>query len=341
MVKGSANGALATEPQEQGRRFVEARVGAVERSWGPRSVIAQDGPAAGRRQIDLRYLGGLEVTVEADNFLDLGSASWNGRPVSFVAPTTSDRAGSWARRWQGGLLTTCGLTAVGKAEPADGGMHGRAHLVPATVTRSGGQWSDDGKYRLAVGGFMREGAVFEQNLTVQRSITAEIGRSNIHVNDVIRNEGFRAEPVRILYHINLGWPLLHGGAIVSADATVPDAEAPDALDASVPARWTRELVDPEALTPEHVDALVAHADAEGWSTATLGGDYGTVMVKFRPEQLPYLTLWRSPAAGSYALGIEPGTCWPSHADGPADGKAGRTLAPGESFEVDLIIDFGS
>jgi hypothetical protein len=336
MAKGSVGAAGSAVPPEQDRRFIEARVGAVERSWGPRAVIAQDGPAVGRRQIDLRHLGGLEVTVEVDNFLDLGSASFNGRPVSFVAPTTSDRADSWARRWQGGLLTTCGLTAVGQAEPAEGGTHGRAHLVPATVTRSGGQWSDDGAYSLAVEGIMREGAIFEQNLTVHRSITAKIGRSVVRVFDVIRNEGFGGEPVRILYHINLGWPLLHGGATVTAEA-----RAPHATDASAPASWTRELVDPEALAPEHVDALIPQADGEGWSAATLRGDDGTVTVKFRPEQLPYLTIWRSPAAGSYALGIEPGTCWPSHAEGPDHGKAGRMLAPGESFDVEIIIEFCS
>ncbi len=348
MVTRSAGRARAAATGDEDRRYVEARVGAVERSWGPRAVVAQDGPAAGRRQIDLRHLGGLEVTVEVDNFLDLGSATFNGRPVSFVAPSTSDRAESWARRWQGGLLTTCGLTAVGVAEPVDGGTHGRAHLVPATVTRSAGQWSDDGTYRLAVEGFMREGVLFGENLTVQRSITAEIGRSALQVSDVIRNEGFGAEPVKILYHINFGWPLLHGGATVTVDATAPVLTEPvatapdaDAPDASVPATWTRELVDPQALAPEHVDALIAQADSEGWSTATLNGEYGTATVKFRPEQLPYLTIWRSPASGSYALGIEPGTCWPSHAEGPDEGKAGRLLAPGESFVVDLIIEFGA
>ncbi|MGK9148955.1 DUF4432 family protein [Plantibacter flavus] len=319
------------------RRFVEARSGAVERAWAPRAVRVEDGPSIGRRQIELRHLGGLEVTVEVDQFLDLGEASWNGEAVSFVAPTTSPHAEGWARRWQGGLLTTCGLTAVGVASPAEGGMHGRAHTVPASVTRTEGRWSDDGRYELAVEGFLREGAVFEQNLTLERSIRAEVGVGRIAIHDVIRNEGFVAEPVKVLYHLNLGWPLLHGGAIVAVQA-----DPAVVVEASgVAGVWRRAVDEPVAGAAEQVDALDAVAELDGWSTATLTGEAGTVTIRFRPEQLPFLTIWRSAVAGSYALGIEPGTCWPSHAVGPERGKVGRTLEPGESFGVDLEIVFSA
>lgn len=336
------------------RRFVEARSGAVERAWAPRSVRVDDGPSVGRRQIELRHLGGLEVTIEADQFLDLGEASWNGEAVSFVAPTTAPHAESWARRWQGGLLTSCGLTAVGVATPEEGGMHGRAHLIPATVTRSEGRWSADGRYELAVEGFLREGAVFAQNLTVTRRISAEVGVPRVLLRDTVRNEGFVAEPVKLLYHLNLGWPLLHGGAVVDTEAdaavtdeTVAELAAPDgpvhdepAGRASAAGSWWRSLDEPVAGGTEQVDALDAVAGEDGWSVAKLSGETGTVTVRFRPEQLPFLTVWRSAVAGSYALGIEPGTCWPSHADGPDRGKVGRILEPGASFDVELELVFG-
>jgi hypothetical protein len=316
---------------QERRRFLDARVGAVERIWAPRAVRSEDGVGVGRRQIELRYLGGLDLTIEPDQFLDLGEAAWRGRAVSFVPPSTSIRAESWGRRWQGGLLTTCGLSAVGRAAPEDGGMHGRAHLIPASVTRQEGSWTDDGTYELTVRGSLREGAVFEQNLTVERTIRATHGVSEIRVTDVVRNEGFAPEAVKILYHVNIGWPMLHGGAAISADAVEPGA---------VPTTgWVRELDDPAPGVPERVDALVAVPDASGWSRAAITGDAGSLTVQFRSDQLPYLTVWRSERSGSYALGIEPGTCWPSHADGPDEGKAGRTLAPGESFSIDVVLTF--
>lgn len=210
-------------------------------------------------------------------------------------------------------------------------MHGRASLIPASVTRREGRWTDEGQYELVVRGSLREGAVFEQNLTVERTIRATHGLSEIHITDVIRNEGFTPEPVKVLYHVNIGWPMLHGGAVVSAEAGEPGA--------GQGIGWDRVLDDPAPGVPERVDALVAVPDADGWTRAAITGDAGALTVRFRPDQLPYLTVWRSGASGSYALGIEPGTCWPSHADGPDMGKAGRTLAPGESFSVDVALTF--
>ncbi len=305
------------------RRETEARLGAVERSWGPRSLRAEGGAGDGRRQIDLRGLGELAVTVEPDQFLDLGETFWRGEAVSFTPPSTGARAESWGRRWLGGLLTTCGLTAVGRAEPAEGGMHGRAHLVPALVTRSEGRWNGDA-YELEVTGLMREGAIFEQNLVVTRSITARHGESRVRVSDVVRNDGFAEVPLKLLYHINLGWPLVDEGSRVSA-TTAP--------------AWEAELTAPVPLEPEKVDALVADAGDDGYATATLDAPGTRVTVRYRTAELPFLTVWRSAASGSYALGIEPGTCWPSHADGPDSGKAGRMLAPGEQITTDLEIVF--
>lgn len=313
------------------RRFVEARVGAAERVWAPRSVRIDNGVSVGRRQIDFRSLGALNVTIEPDQFLDLGDASWHGRTVSFVPPSTAPRADGWARRWQGGLLTTCGLSAVGRAGPEDGGMHGRAHLIPAAVTRQDGFWNESGDFELIVCGSLREGAIFAQNVTVHRTVRARHGISEISIADEIRNEGFRSEAVKLLYHVNIGWPMLHRGARFSADAGASDGVGGD--------RWSCTLEDPEPGVPERVDALVARSDPDGWCRATISGDSGTVIVGFRAEQLPYLTVWRSAASGSYALGIEPGTCWPSHAEGPDEGKAGRVLAPGETFSVELTISF--
>lgn len=322
---------------EISRRELEANVGAAERIWAPRVVRAENGPASGRRQIDLRRLGGLEVTLEPDQFLDLGEAAWLGRTVSFAPPSTSIHAESWGRRWLGGLLTTCGLTAVGKAEPADGGMHGRAHLVSSWVTRAEGRWEGD-RFELEVSGRMREGGVFEQNLTVDRSIRATIGQSKIRVTDVVRNEGFVAEPVKLLYHINLGWPLVHAGASVAAAAAVPGKARTDST-GHTSSPWKRKLKAPAVKEPEVVDALVAASDDVGWSSVVLHSTNDDVTVKYRTAELPYLTIWRSEAAGSYALGIEPGTCWPSHVEGPRSGKVGRTVEPGESFTTDVEITF--
>ena len=48
-----------------GRRWTEARLSSVERTWAPRSVVVDDGMERGLRLVELRGLGGLEVDVRA------------------------------------------------------------------------------------------------------------------------------------------------------------------------------------------------------------------------------------------------------------------------------------
>lgn len=227
-------------------------------------------------------------------------------------------------------MTTCGLAAVGKAEQDIGGMHGRAHLIPACVTGSEGNWDGD-DYVIEVRGLMREGALFDQNVSVARRIRARVGASTIDVTDEVRNEGFEPTPLRLLYHFNIGWPWLEEGAMVEAEAREPGRD-------EGPVKWDRCVEAPTPGEPELVDALIAVPDADGWGSARLLGSNRSITVRFRPEQLPYLTVWRSKAAGSYVVGLEPGTCWPSHVDGPEIGKEGVVLAPGESRMVNLIVE---
>lgn len=300
------------------RRAIEARLSSVERTWAPRAVTADDGMARGMRLIELRGLGGLAVDVEPDQFLDLGAATFGGEPLSFTAAGTSRLAEAWTRRWRGGLLTTCGLEAVGQAPPEQGGVHGRAHLVPAQVTRAEGRWEGD-DYVVEVAGIMREAVLLGASLSVHRTITGTVGESALRIRDVVRNEGFTPAPLRLLYHVNVGWPWLEEGATVTAGA------------------WTAPIEAPEPGAAEIVDALDAVAGPDGWSRGVLDGPHGRFAIAFRPDRLPFLTIWRSRAAGHYALGIEPGTCWPSHADGPDRGKRGIVLEPGASHEIELVL----
>ena len=160
-------------------------------------------------------------------------------------------------------MTTCGLAAVGKAKQDIGGMHGRAHLIPASVTGSEGSWDGD-DYVVEVKGLMREGALFDQNVSVARRIRVRSGASTIHTTDEVRNEGFEPTPLRLLYHFNIGWPWLEEGAVVAAEAQESGHD-------EVLGKWERTIEAPTAGEQEMVDALIAVPDADGWASTRLQG----------------------------------------------------------------------
>jgi hypothetical protein len=302
------------------RREIEARIGAVDRIWGPRATVLTDGPRRGRRQITVTTAAGLDADLDVDQFLDIGRTSWHGIPVSFTPAFTGDGGADWLRRWSGGLLTTCGLHNVGPAQADGAGMHGRAGSIAAAAFAATSGWNDD-RYVTTVRGTMREAVPFGDNLTVERTIRVTIGEPLLSITDVIRNEAFRPDTVLLLYHINLGWPLVMPGARIDAP------------------QWTGRVEAPSTGATEQVDRLPAAPDNAGWSTASISSDHLRCRVSWRAEQLPYFTLWRSVAAGSYAVGLEPGTCWPGGAATELAAGRGRTLRPGEEFATERRIQF--
>ena len=58
---------------------------------------------------------------------------------------------------------------------------------------------------------MREGELFGENLVLRRSIETVYGFKTVAIIDEIENQGFRDEPLMLLYHINIGYPLLDAG----------------------------------------------------------------------------------------------------------------------------------
>lgn len=114
------------------------------------------------------------------------------------------------RSIMGGLLFTCGLENIGgpcSLEGKEYPMHGRIRTTPAEhvgadICRTG----ED--YTLTLTGELREAELFGENIVLRRKITTVYGEHKICIEDRISNEGFRREPMMLLYHINAGYPLL-------------------------------------------------------------------------------------------------------------------------------------
>jgi hypothetical protein len=127
-------------------------------------------------------------------------------------------------------VTGCGLTQAGAPGVDDGeelGLHGRLSHTPATHVETKTEWTEE-SCTFKISGIVREYTLFGQNLTLHRTIEVELGSSIFTLRDTVVNDGFRPTPLMLLYHINLGWPLLDDGAALMLNAQAPtprDAEA--------------------------------------------------------------------------------------------------------------------
>ena len=90
--------------------------------------VVSDGPAAGQRAIDARAWNGIDVRLYPDRGLDIGPAWFLGTPLAWISrsgelpPPSPEELTErhWFDVWQGGLVTTCGLSNVGAPRRAGG-----------------------------------------------------------------------------------------------------------------------------------------------------------------------------------------------------------------------------
>ena len=195
------------------------RVGDVSQLASTRAARLTDGSEDGVRIIDARVSGGLSAVILADRGLDLGDVWAAGHQVGWrsttgvVHPAYSSEH-DWLRSFHGGLLTTCGLQNVGLPSEDEGtshGLHGRISNIPArnVVHRV---VEEHGRLVAEVSGEMRETDVFGSDLLLRRRIRLPTGETVVHVEDEVVNQGFAPVPLLILYHVNVGYPVVADGA---------------------------------------------------------------------------------------------------------------------------------
>jgi hypothetical protein len=166
--------------------------------------------------------------------------------------------------------------------------------------------------------------MFGENLVLKRSISTSMGARSFHLKDTIVNNGFKEEPLKLMYHINFGYPLLDAVSKV----VIPSKEVRPNTESSVAGLKTRS--DFEAPSDSYQKQSFNHllvGDSNG-NTCTLLfnpelqiGAY----IKCNVAQFPSLSQWKTLVSGDYALGLEP------------INAPNLSLAPQEQMEYELEL----
>ena len=225
------------------REELRRRTGRVEQLLGAELFERADGSERGVRCVRLRS-GAIELEVVVDRALDLAQATIGGVPVAWISPTGLSSPGlavpaGWEpfRTFFGGLLTTCGLEhTLGPVEDDATHFHypGRAtHEFPLHGRSRPRRPAARLRHRL--GARVRllprrrpPGARLRRVAHARARVRIALGGATIELDDVVRNDGFAPTPHMLLYHVNLGWPLLGEGAEVLAGVGEPRVATPAA-----------------------------------------------------------------------------------------------------------------
>jgi len=289
------------------------------------SVVA-DGPAAGSRAIDIRVWGGIDVRVLPDRGLDIGAAWFRGTPLAWISqageqgppdPASLVDETAWGDAWGGGLVTTCGLSNVGRASEGHG-LHGTYTARPAADVHVERSTSD----------VTVTGTIVDPPFTLHRQIRTTCGPGALRIDDRTVNGSEWTAAAPLLYHVNLGAPLWDGDAFVETDA---QAVAPRDDDAAAGLEtWD---VPPEPA-PDAAERVFEHVGA---SWARLTSPRLGIELTVR-SSLPRLWQWVHPTAGTNALAFEPANCSVlGRAHDIAEGRM-PFLDPGEERATWLTVE---
>ena len=315
------------------------RVGDISQIASATRFEYTDGKAKGTAAVEIKNGSGLHFVVLTDRGMDIAYAEINGVPLSFisktgvVSPTHYDEP-DFLRSFTGGLLTTCGLTYMGAPCVDQGvslGAHGRISNIPAYDVCVEQKWVGE-DYIISVSGKVRESTMFGENIVLTRTITTKLGENKIHIHDEIENCGFESTPFMVLYHMNLGFPLVSEDTVLETNCENCRPRDKDAV-----VGFSKEC---EFSAPIHnYKEQVFYRDSVADSYARLiNKKLGlSLQINFNGAELPYLVEWKQMGEQDYVLGLEPATY-------PPDGRAKARergeidfIAPQEIKTHDIII----
>ena len=321
--------------QEWGAAELRRHVGSIDQIAGITAGERSDGPARGVRTLDVQTGGGLSFTVLPERGLDIGEARLHGVPLAWhsamgvVHPSRHERDGrGWERSFAGGLLATCGLDNVGNAQTDEGieyPLHGRINNIPASHVRHEGTWQGD-DYLLTIEGRVRQVTLFGENLLLTRRIETLLGSTALTVTDTVANEGFRPEPVLLLHHVNLGFPVL----APTSELLLPPGTRTTPNDDD---RW-RHGAEPGSDGGVSFHTLPPGADGMG-TLALVNRAFDDergigVQIRYAQDAFPLVWQWRNYREGEYVMGLEPTNVLGGGRKPTREAGALRILAPGEA-----------
>lgn len=283
-----------------------------------RRYTLTDGKGAGLDVIDCDN-GKIRFLLNVSCALDIMQLYHEGQNMSFLSKNAfTSGAVPFESRFEGGMLYTCGLESVGGRDGYE--THGSLHKTPAEIVRS--ECTEEG---ITVEAIIRSSALFGKNLALHRRIFTAQGSECVTVEDVLKNEAYTDENYSLLYHVNLGYPMLDAGAEIVADLAKCEPR-------NEWAKKNRDTVftieEPTPAREETCYFLSLRKPEISLVNKKLGKKF---TLSYSGDTLPKFVEWKSMASGDFALGLEPAT---TELDGRFEYK---NLSAGESVVFSLKL----
>ena len=305
--------------------------------------LADGSKGDGMRLVQIRNGKGLTATLSPDRCLDICRLEYKGVNLSYMSPTgyvapNYYNSSEFMWNFTAGFLTTCGTENAGTAVEDDGELtetHGRISNVPAEQLCCATDYSG-GEPAMKVSGEMNQGVMFHGKMVLSREVAMHTDKNLITITDTLTNIGGETRPCMMLYHMNMGYPMLDEGAEIllpTKEVRPRDARAAEGTEEY------NQFPAPTAAFAEQVYYHTLASDPQGMSCAALyNKKIGKgVLIRFDTSTLNRFVQWKMPGVRDYVLGFEPSNCEVEGRKKMREEGKLQFIAPGESKRFHLEI----
>ena len=307
--------------------------------YGVEEVRLQGGKGDGMRMLNVRNGKGLEITISLDRSADIVRASLKGdnygyfAPCGYVSPKYyDDKDAGFLKSFTAGFFTTCGLTAVGSPCTDNGEdlpLHGTISNTPCETFR---HWIEDGKIHIVA--TIRDARIFSYQLILEREYIIPLDENAVYLTDTIKNIGSMEAPLEVLYHCNMGYPLLDENAELSIPAVKVEARN-DHAQSGIDTCLVCEK-------PQNgYEEMCYYHTMEGKTKVSIFNNKikKALTMSYDTKELPCFTQWKMMGEYDYVMGLEPGNCYPDGRDVMREKGILEFLKSGEKKVHHIKFDF--
>ncbi len=317
-------------------------IGHPKQISGVEEVILAKGKGKGMTLLEVTNGCGLEFKLSVDRAMDIAKLSFEGvnmgffSPCGYVAPTYYDNVkDGFLKSFTAGFMTTCGLTAVGS--PCID--NGEALPLHGSISNTPCEWysyrEDDNE--IIIDAKIRDAALFANKLLLNRKYICSKKENILIIEDCTENIGTNVSPYMILYHFNIGYPLLSENAeiFITSNSCIARNE-------HAQKNFKTRLI-PEKPQPNYEECCYYYDIKENNGIGTAGifnADINKgLIMSFCKNTLDCFTEWKMMGEGEYVLGLEPANCTPDGRDVCRKKKILKFIKPGEVYKTRIKLNF--
>ena len=297
------------------------------------------GKADGMRILSVRNGKGLEFEISLDRCGDISRLTFRGdnigyfAPCGYVSPKYYDNKGTgFLKSFTAGFFTTCGLTAVGSPcidKDEELPLHGTISNTPCDHFS---YFIENNAIHIKL--TIRDAALFSHHFILERVYVCPLDKNEIHMTDTIKNIGSCGSPLEVLYHCNIGYPLLSENAKI----TIPSSKIIPRNDHA--RKDIHDCLTMEKPKKGYIEKCYYHTLSEKVNVSISNPDIKKgVNIKYDAKELKYFTEWKMMGEYEYVLGLEPGNCLPDGRDIMRKKNLLESLEPDEDRIYHITFEF--